>query len=83
MKVSQAVMKTDIDGEIVLMNVDSGAFFALKGTAAAIWVRMEAGVARESMVSSLKSEYDLDEALAQRHVDDLLEELRKVGLIEV
>ena len=82
MKISSAAVKTVIDGEIVIMNVDSGNFFALKDTAAAIWTRLEAGVSPESMVESLSSEYDLDNVSVQDEVDAFLDQLHQLGLLD-
>lgn len=43
-KSAEISVETELDGEIALMNIDSGDFFALKDTALQIWRRID-GVA--------------------------------------
>ena len=83
MKISDVAVKTEIDGEFVVMNIDTGTFFALKDTAAAIWKRIEGGVPQKALVEDLSKDYNLDSNVAERHVGEFIIQLRDAGLIDL
>ncbi|HYC95812.1 MAG TPA: HPr-rel-A system PqqD family peptide chaperone [Sphingomicrobium sp.] len=73
--------ETDIDDEIVVMRLDSGDFYSLSGSAAAIWRLIDGTRDRATLIADLKAEYDADEASIESDVDEFLAELREMGLI--
>jgi pyrroloquinoline quinone biosynthesis protein D len=64
--------ETEIDGEVVLMNLAGGDFFSLTGTAMAIWRLIDGTRDRAALVAALAVEYDADEAAIAADVDAFL-----------
>lgn len=76
------VLAAHLDGEAVLLDMDSKDYFRLNDTAAFVWKRLERGMGLGEIVAELCSEYDVEEEQAQAAVERLLEELRSRGLLE-
>ena len=80
-KVPAAFAETRIDDEIVIMNLASGDFFSLTGSAAAIWDLLDGTRSRAAVLAALDDAYDAAEADLARDLDDFFGELRAGGLI--
>lgn len=72
---------TEIDGEIVVMNCQTNAYYSLSGTAAAVWGLMKTGASLDHICESLLSEYAVDQETCRRDVSDFLEVLLRNKLI--
>jgi len=70
-----------IDDEIILMRLDNGELQSLAETAAAVWRLIDGKRDRAALVSALGAEFDADEQLIARDVDELLQQLEEAGLI--
>jgi Coenzyme PQQ synthesis protein D (PqqD) len=75
------VLRQEVDGELVLLDVESGLYFSLNEVGVSIWAAIEAGRNRADILRLILEEYDVDEAQASVDVDGLLAELRSRGLI--
>ena len=73
--------ETDIDDEIVVMKLDSGDFFSLAGSAAAIWRLIDGSRDRAALIESLAEQFEADEAEIAADVDDFLANLKEQGLV--
>ena len=51
------LLATDVDGEMVLMNLERGFYYGLAGTARAIWDMLETPLHLEQLCSLLESKY--------------------------
>ena len=80
-KDSAAFAETRIDDEIVIMNLASGDFFSLEGSAATIWDLIDGTRDRAAVLAALSAEYDAPPADLARDLDGFLGELRSGGLI--
>jgi len=80
-KRSDRFTETAIDDEIVVMRLDNGEFFALAGSAGAIWRLIDGDRNRAAIVGELEAIYGSDGQLGD-DVDDFLAKLREAGLIE-
>lgn len=80
-KLSDRYTEAEIDDEIVVMRLDNGEFFALSGTAAAVWRLIDGQRDRESLVEALADEYSADEGEIAADVDEFLADLRGAGLL--
>ena len=76
-----AFAETRIDDEIVIMNLASGDFFSLEGSAAAIWNLLDGSRDRAAVLAALSSEYAAEPTGLARDLDSFLDELRADGLI--
>lgn len=80
-QVRDDVLTAELEGEAVLLNMDSRTYFQLNATAAAAWKRLEDGVSRADLVDHLCAEFEVEPDEAGREVDRLLEELMSAELI--
>ena len=80
-KQSGRFTETDIDDEIVVMRLDSGEFFSLAGTGAAIWRLIDGSRDRAGLVAALAAEYESDKDEIAADVDEFLAKLEEQGLV--
>ena len=73
--------ETEIDGEIVVMLLDSGEFFSITGTGTDIWRMIDGTRGRDAVVAALAEEFSADSADIARDVDEYLAILRSAGLV--
>ena len=81
-KASDRFSETTIDNETVVMDLDSGDFFSLTGTARAIWQMIDGTRNREAVIAELGSEYALEPEAVAADVIAFLEQLISAGLID-
>jgi PqqD family protein of HPr-rel-A system len=80
-KLSDRFTETAIDDEIVVMRLDSGDFFSLAGTAAAIWHLIDGTRDRAALLAALAARYGADEAEMAADLDEFLVQLKEQGLV--
>jgi hypothetical protein len=66
---------SDVDGELVVLNLDDGCYYAIEGIGADIWGLVEAGATRDTVVSALKWQYDMDHEKVRLEVASFLDKL--------
>lgn len=76
------VLNRVIDGEALLLNLDSGTYFGLNEVASCVWERIVAGATVGEMASLVVAEFDVSEEVARRDLDALLLALVERGLAE-
>ena len=74
------VLVRDVDGELVLLNLETEQYFGLDAVGAAI-VKKLVAVPREEAVTALLRDYEVDAASLERDVDSLTGQLLAAGLI--
>jgi hypothetical protein len=82
-QVNESVAFAEIDGEAVLLNVDSGIYFGLDGVGTDIWNLLTQGATEDEIVCRLVEEYDAEAAQVRLDVAALLAALRDNGLVRV
>ncbi len=80
-KLTDRFTETEIDDEIVVMQLDTGDFFSLTGTSTAIWRLIDGSRDRQALVAKLCAEFGAAEAEVAADVDELLGKLRGAGLL--
>ena len=70
-----------LDGQAVLLNLDSGNYHSLNGTATRVWQSIEAGVDTERIQNSIAGEFDVDPAVVERDVRSVIDDLIERGLL--
>ena len=78
-----SILSSEVDGELVLMNIDSGQYYGLDNVGAAIWHNLENEVQLSELYRDLAREYDADIATIERDVRPWLQLLADENLIEV
>jgi len=76
-------LTTTVDGEIVMLSPDRGAYFSLGPTGSRIWELLETPVSVDELCSGLVEEFAVDADTCRAETLEFLEELLRVGLVEV
>ena len=80
-KLTTRFTETSLDGEIVLMNVDTGEFLALTGTAAEAWSLIDGKRDRDLLLATLASRFGAETQTVAPDLDDFLADLTRLGLV--
>jgi len=72
-----------IDGEIVMLSPDQGAYFGLNAVGSSIWQLIEVPRTVSSVCRAMTSEYDVDGQTCRTEVVAFLDDLERAGLVEV
>ena len=80
-KAKENIIWSAIDDEVMLLDVSSGEFYSLNETAAAVWQGLQRGDSAARIAESLVGTYGVDPAIAQHDVEELIAELRNMGLL--
>ena len=88
-RVSSALVKradrfveTEIDGETVVMELETGDFFSLSGSALAIWQLIDGTRDRASLAAAVAAEYQLTESQLAGEIDAFVADLKAAKLVE-
>ena len=76
-------VSTDLEGEVVVLNTDSGVYYSLETVGVRVWELIQSPVSIESMRDTIMSEYAVDQERCEADLLSLLEKLRDEGLVEV
>ena len=70
-----------IDDEVVLMQIESGEFFSLTGTGAAVWQAIDGTRDRAALIATLADLYGMEPGEIGGDVDAFLAQLIAAGLV--
>lgn len=65
---SQGQVSTEVDGQIMLLSIERGSYFALADTGARIWALLEEASTVGEVCQRLQTEYDVDAQTCEREV---------------
>lgn len=71
----------EVDGEIFLLNIETGIFFGLNEIGVAVWEQLEAQNDLGDLSKRLSAKYGVEGSVILKDINDLLEDLVKHGLI--
>lgn len=77
-----AAVWRELDGETVLLHLESSLYLGLNKTGTVLWPAMVAGTTRDELVARLVDAYGVEEEHAARDVDAFLDACRQQGLLE-
>lgn len=80
-KAADKFTETDIDDETVVMNIESGDFFSLTGTARAIWTLIDGKSGLATITANLASQYGTEPGEIAADVEAFIAQLEAGGLI--
>lgn len=72
---SEDYVFNEVDGEMVMMNVETGAYASLNETGKSIWNLLEEPKSLEEILPALLEEYDIDADGAKKDVELFLSKL--------
>jgi hypothetical protein len=77
------VIHETIDGEVIIINLSTGTYYSLKGSAADVWelIQQPAGIAESELVDAVEARYAAPRADVEIPVRSFLRELVEEGLV--
>ena len=81
LKAAPQVVFQEVEGELVLLDLDAERYYVLDDVGARCWNLLAEHGDMEQVVSSMLSEYDVDEATLRSDLGELLARLRSAGLV--
>ncbi len=78
-----SLMSSEVDGELVMMDVDKGTYYGLDPVAARIWAAIAEPARLGDVCSSLVERYDVDHDTCAAEVLAFVGQLRDAGLVTV
>jgi hypothetical protein len=82
-KAKQNLIETVLVDELIMVDVEDGKYYALKGTAVVIWSKIQHEIGVKTLIDSLISEYDDQEGLLKEDVLKYLNDLYDKGLVKI
>jgi hypothetical protein len=80
LKLKEAIIFAELDGEAVLLDIDTGIYYGLDQVGTEIWGLLQQGKNEDEIVRQLNEEYDVDLAQLRPDVVSFLAELQDHGL---
>jgi hypothetical protein len=81
LSVNESVVSATLDGEAVLLNVETGIYFGLDEVGTRIWELLTQGAGEGEILGQLLQEYDVEEAQVSADVSGFLARLAEAGLV--
>jgi hypothetical protein len=78
---SNDFLHAEIDNEVVALSIAQGTCYGLNPVGSRIWNLLATPIQIRDLNAMLVAEYEVDPAVCERQVLDLLEELRAEGLV--
>lgn len=78
---SSEVMASPVDHELVMMDIDAGAYYSLNRVGADIWNRLAEPLAVADLCTQLMQQYDVDQTTCEADVLALLNDMAENGLL--
>ena len=79
----ESLMFSDLDGETVMMSIESGKYYGLDDIGSRIWALVEQPLSVSDLCDTLMTEFEVDRDTCQQHVLGFLEELKDEGIVTV
>ena len=80
---SEAPVATEVDREVVLMNVGRGRCYGLGETGSSVWRRLGSPIRVDDLCRELMLEYHADLEVLIKDIIALLEQMQQEGLVKV
>jgi hypothetical protein len=80
-QVNPSVVFRELDGETVLLNLDSGVYFGLDAVGTRVWTLLLEHGTTGPVCERMEQEYDVEPEALERDVHRLVRELHQKGLI--
>lgn len=77
------VLATEVEGEVVMMDMENGLYFGLDAIGTDIWRRLETPMSVAELAAILRKEYAADTETIEHDVLVLISQMAERGLVEV
>ena len=81
--VPESVLFRELEGESVILNVDSESYFGLENVGTRMWLVLTESDSIQAAYETLKDEYDVEPELLRRDLIELIEKLSENGLVRI
>ena len=75
------LVAAEMDGDVVMMSVESGAYFGLTGIAPQIWEALETPKTFEDLLGKMFSLYEVEDEVLRADLTTFVADMQKNGLI--
>jgi hypothetical protein len=75
-------ISTEADGEVLMMNIDSGTYHGLNEVASFIWNEIKEPKTLAALTAAIQVEFDVDEARCREDTLSFLKGMIEDGLVE-
>jgi hypothetical protein len=82
-KIPDGIIHRDLQGELVLLSLNSGTYFGLDPLGTRIWHLLRDGRSLQQVVETLVREYEVTEAQCRKDLLNLVSRMREKGIVEV
>jgi len=82
-RVKEDIVFRDLDGEAVLLNLESGTYFGLDPVGTKIWALLQQHEILNDVHVALLDEFDVESDRSERDLLDLVARLDENGLVEI
>ncbi|MDM5263032.1 PqqD family protein [Sulfurovum sp. XTW-4] len=79
----ETVFAQKVDGEMVLLDMESENYFGLDEVGTAIWQAMQEYGTLQEVFNAMLEQYDVEEEVLEKDLSDFVNKLLVSGLIEV
>lgn len=79
---NKQIVSADMDGETVMMNIQTGKYYNLGNMGGGIWALIEGQTKVETIIESLMEEYNVTREQCEKEVLSFLNQILGQGLIE-
>lgn len=80
-KLKKQLNVTDLSGEKVMIDFESGKYFMIKGAGNDIWDLIQEEITVENIIDKLLSEYEVSRQECEKSVQEFLGKLRELDFI--
>jgi coenzyme PQQ synthesis protein D (PqqD) len=80
--VPDAVVSRELDGETVLLNLETGMYFGLDAVGTEMWRAIRERATLGEAVAAVRAQYDVEEATIRTDLLQLADELLAKGLLQ-
>jgi GH35 family endo-1,4-beta-xylanase len=80
---SSHLTSVDVQDETVILDLGSGQYYGLEGVGARIWQMLQQPTKLEELCKLIVTEYEVEDAVAEHDIAQLIEDLSEKGLVEI
>lgn len=77
------LVASNMDGETVMLDMESGQYFGMDAIGSVIWDKLQMPTSVADLCHALQAEFEVDAKTCEQDVSEFLQELVENGLLEV
>ena len=81
--INRKIVWREVDGEAVILNVDSSNYFTLNETGTHIWKMLKSGNTVSGITAAMSKEYGVSESRVRNDVNKLITSLKNEKIVDV